>query len=490
MRYAALYLPLLACGAVISSNELQNSKHNNELMFRKLKTFENSARLLPHNVNLNGAIEKKKRDSEDDPHFDLESTDLKVKSSNPKTFEKASPILEICIKGEHLIENASDLHNLQVQCEDVSGDIRFIGYGNPIVDFGNLHTVGGSVYLENISSIVKIQGNKLEKIGETFSLRSLTSLVSIDMPSLREVKQIEWQVVPILNSAYLSNQMNGLKKITISDSSLAAIEDFSKIVEVDIFDINNNRFLEIIKANIETVHQKLSIHANAKQLELEMPKLVSAQNITIRDTSLVSLPKLETVGSSLELIENDFREIELPTLRSIGGSLGIIDNENLDLIDFSNVRDIQGGLIIANNSKMQKIDSFGKLKQIGGGIYFEGRFSETNFPQLKLVKGSAYVKTDSDMLDCSKWTTPKHGRSFIRGGKISCISGKNEESESVDTDGNILDKSENKLKEGSPSNSGAKQGLFSKISHSGGVINEISKVMWTLIVGTTAAFFI
>lgn len=516
MKYIVLFLPLLVAGMIIDPNLSFNCDAQNALMFRKLKAFENNRAPLPHSATLSCDIEKKKREYSKSQQFEVHEKSLEMRAANPEKLDKTldntsgksfnntthkttdkPPVIpplmmEICKKDEHVIMNAADLHSLQVSCNDITGNIRFNAYRDAIVDFGNLQTIGGSLYIENISNIVKIQGNRLQKIGGTFKLHSLTSLVVLDLPSLNNVKEIEWKVVPILNSANLNKEMKGLKKIVISDSSLSIINDFNKIREVDIFDINNNRFLEIIKANIETVRQKLSISANAKQLELEMPLLVSAQNITIRDTSSISLPKLESVGSSLELIENDFVTIDLSTLKEVGASLGIIDNVNLDLIDFANVSDIQGGLIIENNPKLQKIDAFKTLKQVGGGIYLDGKFSETNFPQLKLVKGSAYVKSDSDMFDCSRWTTPKYGRSFIRGGKVTCISGKSEESESIDTDGNVVgrnEKSDNSNKSGPSSNRG-KHGLFSKVSHSGSAINEIPKIMVCTLAAVMAAAFI
>lgn len=479
MKYVLIFLPLIASAASIRLDSVEELHMQDELMLRKFKPFVHNQQLLPHSARPHMILQKTKRSEEDEPHFDFGNTDIELASFNPKKFEKGSPIPEACKKDEHSIETSGDLHQLQVQCEDILGTIRFLNYVDPVIDFGNIQSIKGSVQIEDCVSVVKVQGNRLEKIGGTFSLQGLTSLVSVDMPSLKEVSVIDWRVVPILNNAILNDGLSGVKSITISDSSLSAIEGFKKVDRIEVFNVNNNRFLETIKANIKYVTKQLSIHANAKESELEMPELVSAENITVRDTSLVYFPKLETVGSSLEFIENQFKELEIPTLKFVGGTLGVIDNINLGIADFGNVTDIQGGLMVANNTKLDKIDFFSKLKQIGGAIHFEGRFHDTEFPQLKLVKGSALIRTNSEMMDCSKWTTPKNARSIIRGGKISCTSGRKQKAQKISEDGTVLQESESTANTETDSTT-RRPGIFSKISKSGGTINKVPGIVWIL----------
>lgn len=171
-----------------------------------------------------------------------------------------------------------------------------------------------------------------------------------------------------------------------------------------------------------------------------MPHLREVENITIRDTSLVYLPQLTKVKSSLEFIENYFYELNLNNLQKIGGTLGIINNVNLIKVNLENVTDIQGGLMIADNESLEDITFLPNLKQIGGAIFFEGSFKDIMFDSLKLVKGSAFIKSSSNVLDCNKWTNPSNGRSIIRGGKFTCISGKKENTLNVKQDGTIIEK--------------------------------------------------
>ncbi|GCF00133.1 hypothetical protein ZYGM_003318 [Zygosaccharomyces mellis] len=391
---------------------------------------------------------------------------------------------ELCRKDHHFIEASGDLRTLGLQCGNISGSVTLSNYQESVVDFGEIENIGGSLIIEDSSSIVKIQGRRLKKISGVFFIKNLTSLVAIELPELKYVNAIEWKVVPILTNAHLDDHVEGLTSITISDSSLATINGFQKVDELGILDINNNRFLERINTNVKKVTKELRVHANAKELELELPELKSARNITIRDTSSIELPKLEKVDNSLEFIENQVSSLLLSNLRSIGGTLGIMQNNQLSNLDFGNVTDVNGGLVIANNTNLEKIDFLQQLKQIGGAIYFEGKFQDTDFPQLKLVKGSAFIKSNSVVLDCNKWITPLHGRAIIRGGKLLCISGRKQKTQNISQDGEVLDESEAGSNEQNGKDGGkGKNGVLSKITSSSSSIFDNVNIVW--IVGIT-----
>lgn len=98
---------------------------------------------------------------------------------------------------------------------------------------------------------------------------------------------------------------------------------------MDIFNINNNRFLENLFASLESVTKQLTVHSNAKELELDLSNLHTVENMTIKDVSEIKLAKLSSVNSSLEFIENQFSSLELPLLAKVQGTLGLIDNKNL-----------------------------------------------------------------------------------------------------------------------------------------------------------------
>lgn len=291
----------------------------------------------------------------------------------------------------------------------------------------NLAQVDGDLIIENCSQLAEINLQNLDYVQGDLKLQKLTSLVILDLPKLNHVRSFELRILPILNLMTLNPNMMVEKNLIISDTSLTNIDqgEFSNVKDLDILSINNNRFLEVFKfKSIKKIAQQLAIHANAKEIEIDLPVLHSSRNITIRDTSAVSLPSLEFVQTSLELIENQFSSLDFSKLRYVGGTLGIINNLNLERVDLNNLTEISGGLMISHNDKLRKVNFLSNLKQIGGAIHFDGRFDDISFQNLKLVKGSAFIKSTSALLDCQKWINPIRGKSVVRGGKIECVNGK------------------------------------------------------------------
>ncbi|CAI4056739.1 hypothetical protein N7582_000692 [Saccharomyces uvarum] len=401
------------------------------------KASNNDLNILDHNiilVNTNATVPKKEQTN--------------FETINPT---KDTKIDDACKKGLYHIENAASLIDLQAKCWKVIGNIEISSnFSGSMVDLGLIKEIEGDLIIKKNKHIFRIQGYNLESLRK-IELESLTAFVSLDLPVLKEVSTIDWRVLPILSSVVINGSIKKVKNIVISDTALTSIDYFNNVNEVDIFNINNNRFLEALFTKLESVTKQLTVHSNARELELDLSNLHTVENMTIKDVSKINVAKLASVNSSLEFIENQFSSLELPLLTKVQGTLGLIDNKNLKKVNFSNVTEIQGGLMIANNTELIKIDFFPKLRQIGGAIYFEGSFQKIDFPELKLVKGSAYIKSSSDELNCEEFTTPKNGRSIIRGGKIECTSGMKRKMLSVDEDGNVLGKQE------SSSDSGKKE---------------------------------
>lgn len=410
------------------------------IRYRQLHEFPR-AHLLPHNVNpIKNCfhIEKRQLSSENETSSTLLNEDNQI--------DQSRPILDYCIKETHFIESSDELNHLQLKCQELIGDLVIAPlFDSSIVDLGSISKIQGNLIIENSSGIVRINAINLNYITRDFILKSLTSLVTVEIPNLKLLNSIDWKVLPILNSVDINKEIIVNQNIIISDTSLSNINGFQRIKDIDIFNINNNRFLETIKTNLVTINKQLSIHANARDLELEMPMLKAAENITIRDTSYIWFPNLEIVSTSFEIIENLITILEVPNLKFIGGTLGIIENLQLNTANFNNVTEIQGGLMIAQNNELNKIDFFQNLKQIGGAIHFEGKFKDTNFENLKLVKGSAFIKSSSDSLDCNKWMASSNGRSIIRGGKVKCSSAKKFKFLNLDKEGKVLEKLEDDI---------------------------------------------
>ena len=367
----------------------------------------------------------------------------KNSSKDQKEDAKANipkPINDIC-KKSYSIENGAQLNRLSSECHTIVGSLTFDNYQDPIVDLGNIEVIDGNLVLENSANIVRIDCPKLNTIKGEFKIQVLTSLTSIHLRELHTVQKIYWRVVPILSTVEFVKGLSKIEEVTISDTSLVGFEGFSggKVEQLKVFNINNNRFMETINCNIQSVSEQLSIQSNAKEIQVNMDKLVWANNMTVRDTSMLSSPNLQYVNNSLEFISNHFTEIDLPKLKAIGGTLRLDNNKVLSKIDMNNVSDVFGGVMITSNNNLEKVTFLKSLQQIGGGIHFTGSMKEIELPKLRLVKGSVQINSTSDELDCSSWTSPPSGISIIRGGKIECSSSKKQTKISLNDKGEILD---------------------------------------------------
>lgn len=309
-------------------------------------------------------------------------------------------------------------------CKIIAGDIVITDYKEPIVNFGDIMNIFGCLIIENAPDLVRIEADRVNRIGEKFSLKELTSLSLISFPSLKYVKFIDWQVLPILNAVHFDNAIKDVESIIVADTSLVGFSGFLTD-KLETLDINNNRYLEEISCDVKKITENLHIAANSMDVKVSLPKLHSAKNISIHEVLELDLNNLEEIESSINIINNHFNELKFPVLKSIGGTLSLLKNQNLQDIEFPNVTEIGGGLMILNNTKIDKINFFPKLTIIGGAIEIVGNIKETSFKGLKLIKGSAKIKSSDVSFDCTKWSRSELS-SVVRGGKIECINANNE----------------------------------------------------------------
>lgn len=402
---------------------------------RFLQKFEGAVR--PHSINVDGSRLEKRSST---PAFEIlqEEWSVEAPKAGSKKIGQLKSATEACRKDVHKIYSAADLARIRHQCKEVIGTVHIVDFTDSIIDLGTMEKIQGNLIIENLPQIVKIQASRLNEISGTLKLDSLTSLTDLHFPTLQHFEAIDWKVVPTLTAFNLAPNITSAKRIIISDSSLVNIGGLQNIEELEVLNINNNRYMENVDSKVKRIFEQLSISANSRELRVNLPELKWANNITIRDASSTSFPQLQYVNHSLEFIENYFESLPLPVLKSVGGTLGLLENPHLEQVDFSNVTNIQGGLMIANNSRIQSINFLPQLREIGGAIQFFGTFQEISLPLLKLVRGSALIKSTSNVLDCSKWTTPVSGNSIIRGGQIICNSGRVQSSARVSEDGTLL----------------------------------------------------
>lgn len=310
----------------------------------------------------------------------------------------------------------------------------------------------------------------------------------LSFPSLKSANSLDWKVLPILSTVHFGDSLNVAQNIVISDTSLTS---FSGFIANDLktLDINNNRFLESITATVENITESLHIASNSENLNVNLSSLKFANNLTIHEASKLELSNLENVENSASFLNNNFKQLKLPKLKGIGGTLRVSKNPNLSQIELPQVDEIGGGLVVINNTNIEKINFLPNLSIIGGAIELMGNIKEIQLKSLKLVKGSARIKSLTSSFDCSKWTTSEIG-STIRGSRIECtnsddvkfVTEQNSNSDE-DTQSPFDDYSENGENDG-------ERGLASKYfkSESGSTMFIASK--WILLFTTSINYLI
>lgn len=349
----------------------------------------------------------------------------------------------VCGNAVYHVQSQGDMNFISEQCSHITGSIIVDGeYSDPVLDTGELQNIGGSLEVHRIPGLVRMDLPNVAVIDGTFGLKELTSLTSINAPTLNKVGVIDWKVLPILSTVNFDSGLFDINSITISDTSLIGFSGFA-VESLDTLNINNNRFMDTISCNLKGVTRKLSVSANARNAAVSFPNLEYANNITVRDVASLNVQNIEHVNASMELINNDFQTVKLPKLKHIGGTLSLIENHNLRDPDFPAVEDVGGGLMVINNTNVNKISFLPKLQSVGGAIEFVGDFKETSFGRLNLVRGSAIIKSSYEDFDCSRWIRggDQNGTqaSIIRGGKIICTSAGKQQVVKYDTDGAIVD---------------------------------------------------
>lgn len=341
----------------------------------------------------------------------------------------------VCSQNVFDVRSQRDLNQL-IGCTILDGHLRIADYEDHEADLGQIQQIKGDLIVKNASELIKINGASLESITGDMHLAGLTSIQTITLPRLSRAGSIEWDVLPLLANVEVSDFVDGLNKLIVSDTSLTSFEGFGT-EELSVLKIHNNRYLEKVSLGVKTVANELSIAGNSDEMDISLKNLSHAQDVTVRDVNSIELDSLQEIGSTAGFINNHFSSLKLPKLKSVGGTLSISENSKLTQIELKEVTEIDGGLVIVKNPRVTKVDFLPKLMVVGGAVELVGQFDEASFSSLKLVKGSSIVNTKSNRFDCNKWTK-SDARRVVRGGKIECsAASKSTQILHVDKDGAV-----------------------------------------------------
>ncbi|KAI0554561.1 GPI-anchored cell wall organization protein ecm33 [Xylaria curta] len=306
-------------------------------------------------------------------------------------------------------------------CDSITNDVVLSETAGTNIDLGGrLKTINGSLIVKNNGAIQSLASSSLTTIGGDFILMNDTSLVSLTMPMLNSVGTIQWTTLSALNEPTFGNPgITKAKSVLVADTFVQNLDGLN-VQSLTDMNINNNHRLSKFSTSIKTLSNALYVNSNALNMSMEMPNLEWIANMTIANVSTFSVPSLKTVNGSMRFDSNYFTNFFAPNLTEThDGDLSFVSNPQLQNISIPLLKKVGGGLTIANNTDLMKVDGLGSLADVGGAIKMRGSFDEIDLPDLNNVVGTAeFVSTEDITSSCD--TLNKLSGGVIQGKVTDC----------------------------------------------------------------------
>jgi hypothetical protein len=229
---------------------------------------------------------------------------------------------------------------------------------------------------DNATQLTSISADQLNAIGGNFELTRLTILSGLQFGSLQNVNSIKWISLPALQSLNFGQGVRRANNVEISDTALTSLDGI-ELEAVSTMNINNNRYMTKVDVNaLANVTRGLTFAANSADLEISLPNLEAAANLSFIRVSDVSMPSLSEVGGAIGFYLASFEEFSAPNLTRTGNDVAFVSCDKLSNLSFPQLTTIGGGFLVANNSELEVVDQFPKLKTIAGALDFAGVFDK------------------------------------------------------------------------------------------------------------------
>lgn len=255
--------------------------------------------------------------------------------------------------------------NIEISAKVPSGGIALNG----------IQQINGDLIANNAVKLTALSATELGSVSGTIKFTSLTTMSSLQFPSLSQVGAISWTTLNALQQLTFTTGLTKAKSVFITDTALTTLDGIN-LATVDNFEITNNAYLREIDTQVGNISQALIINNNGPNLKLTFPNLIWAFNMTVRNVSSLSIPSLKAVNSTFGVYGSYMESVIAPNLTKVGGDVAFVADSSLTNISMPLLETIGGGLLIANNSKLLDITGFKSLKSAAGAISISGNFTK------------------------------------------------------------------------------------------------------------------
>lgn len=302
-------------------------------------------------------------------------------------------------------------------CSTLKGNVVIGENSDNTIDLSGPKKIDGDLVCKNNGKIVTIKSSSLGEITGDFTLSNVTILSTLSLTGLTSVGSITWNSLYELQKLGFTTGVTKAKSVKIADTKLDSLDGID-LSSVAVMDINNNKRLVSFESSLSSLTDTLNINANGNSLEVKFPNLKSIANMTISGVSSFEVPALGTINGSCAFVENDFESFTAPNLTQTqsGSILSFVSNNQLTNISLPALTKLGGGLLIANNTELGKIDSIPQLKAVSGDIKFRGVFDTVSLPALDDVGGAFdVVSTENITSSCANFDKLAPSK-FVKGG--------------------------------------------------------------------------
>ncbi|OQD77114.1 hypothetical protein PENDEC_c003G04846 [Penicillium decumbens] len=302
--------------------------------------------------------------------------------------------------GDVTIETQSDADAL-TSCSTLSGDVKIDSSFGGDLTINGVQKITGSITANNATQLTGIIAPEVASVGNGFSLKECTRLTQLNFAELTSVGEINWEALPALQSLNFESGVTEAGDVLITNTGLQNLNGIS-LKTVGKFQITDNTNMKQININnLQNATDLVNFAGNWNKLEIDLPNLGTAYNMTFRNISSVSMPSLEKLKGQLGFWGTEFETFSAPNLTTTA-DLTFNDNSKLTNISIPALEKVNGGFVVGRNDKLSDID-LPKLATVTGAIDFSGTFDTLTMGSLDEVDGGFNVQSTNGTFDCQNF---------------------------------------------------------------------------------------
>jgi hypothetical protein len=219
---------------------------------------------------------------------------------------------ERVLEGSFTVEDEVDLQLLRPYTH-VTGDLAFYGPEVPTALLPNLTQIGGSLRIDNVSTVSTMEFPALSTVGENIQIRGNPGVLSINLSSLEQV----------------GGRVDILSMFAIDEVNLPAL------VSADVVRVNACPAVTAVRLpSLESTGSDFILNGLNRLRTLDAPVLGSVGGL-LQLHALLTLERLE-----------------LPMLSTVGGELSATSNANLTDFDLWALEEVSDSLVGVNNERL------------------------------------------------------------------------------------------------------------------------------------------